>query len=340
LRNKEIKTAKPDSIYRILCLGDSWTFGWGVNVEESWPMQLETFLKNKEYKHIEIINCGRPGQYTTTHKKYLAELIPKLQPDLILLGVLQLDDLAQLYEHTYFSKNNQKETPEKSGSFESVKKLLSTFVFNSFSQYIRIFKPKNIKPHANEAIDIKKEWAQTSEKLIQQFNSLQQLRFSTFPDTVKTLFKSGNLNAALLDIYINYPDRLTIFNNPTNPATIYAFKQMNKDVEEMKQLCDNNKVKLIFLNLPMNDFVGHQVTRMSSDILTAFWVQENKIDSMYHSIAKKNNLPYLELTKSFIQLKDKNAYFFQFDGHPNKFGYKFVSETIGNYLIESDFNKK
>lgn len=156
LRNKEIKTAKPDSIYRILCLGDSWTFGWGVNVEESWPMQLETFLKNKEYKHIEIINCGRPGQYTTTHKKYLAELIPKLQPDLILLGVLQLDDLAQLYEHTYFSKNNQKKTPEKSGSFESVKKLLSTFVFNSFSQYIRIFKPKNIKPHANEAIDIKK----------------------------------------------------------------------------------------------------------------------------------------------------------------------------------------
>ena len=65
--------------YRILCFGDSWTFGWGVNVENSWPRKLEKYLLANGYENIEVINCGRGGQYTSTYKKYMAKALPLLK---------------------------------------------------------------------------------------------------------------------------------------------------------------------------------------------------------------------------------------------------------------------
>ena len=65
LRDRELNIEK-DNKYRILCFGDSWTFGWGVNIENSWPKQLEGYLHKIGYNNVEVINCGQGGQYTTT----------------------------------------------------------------------------------------------------------------------------------------------------------------------------------------------------------------------------------------------------------------------------------
>ncbi len=51
LRDREIRIAKGDK-YSILCFGDSYTFGWGVNVENSWPRKLEKYLLANGYENI------------------------------------------------------------------------------------------------------------------------------------------------------------------------------------------------------------------------------------------------------------------------------------------------
>ena len=61
LRNKEFELHK--SKFRILCFGDSWTYGWGVNVENAWPAKLESFLNSNGYD-VEVINCGQAVSYT------------------------------------------------------------------------------------------------------------------------------------------------------------------------------------------------------------------------------------------------------------------------------------
>ncbi|HAO46891.1 MAG TPA: hypothetical protein PLZ45_08090, partial [Ferruginibacter sp.] len=100
LRNAEIDIDKKEN-FRILCVGDSWTFGWGVNIENSWPASLERYLKENGISHVQVINAGKPGMYSRSYKTALRKMIPALKPDLVILGMLQLDDLAQSYEEAH-----------------------------------------------------------------------------------------------------------------------------------------------------------------------------------------------------------------------------------------------
>lgn len=327
LRNKEISAEKGKGIYRILCFGDSWTFGWGVDVENSWPMQLENFLHSLGYSNIEVINCGQGGQFTSTYKKHMSQALPLLKPDLVLVGILQLDDLAQLFETNFILKNN-----DKPSIFDNIKHITKALIKASFCNYIALIN----KGKKEQIIAIKENWQASSTNQIQGFSKIQKLRFHSLPDTVKALFRTGNLNPGLLNYYINFPDREAIFNNPDNPATVFAFNEMNNDIKEMKRICEENKTKLIFINLPTNDFTGHRVVKNSADILQPFFMKNNKIDSLYQHIAFKNGIQYMQLTERFIELDDKNDYFFKFDGHPNKKGYEEIAKYIGTQLINNN----
>lgn len=342
LRNREISIAKKPGAYRILCVGDSWTYGWGVDIAQSWPMQLETYLHEHGHPEAEVINCGKPGQFTTSYKSGLQAMLPLLKPDLVILGVLQLDDLAQLYEHHYFEQKQQSAPPRQQDEHtlhSTLSGFLHNFLHASFGHYAELLNPVVKAERKKEEIDIRKEWAQSANQQIQQFNYLQKLRFSTFPDTVQQLFRSGDLNASLLDIYIHYPDRLSIFNNPDNPATRFAAGEMNKDIKAIHSLCDSFHAQLLMANLPINDFTGHYVERTASDILLPFWVDNNTVDAQYQRIASDNGVPYLQLTDAFLELPDKHGYFFRFDGHPNARGYRVIATHIGDQLLQKMLKK-
>lgn len=336
LRDREIEIDKGDK-YRILCFGDSWTFGWGVNVENSWPKKLEEFLKKKGYDYIEVINCGRGGQYTSSYKKYLGKAVPLLKPDLVLVGVLQSDDLAQLYENNFNNENNFNKLSLISKLSKvtiqqlilKIKFSLKTFLKESFKHFLLL-----IKSTHSEIVEVKSNWRSSAISMINSFNRLQTLRFNTFDGSAKELFKTGNLNPGLLNYYINFPDRHLIFNDPMNNATLFAITEMKKDFEDMQSICKENSTGLIFINLPINYFTGHEVTRIPIDYyINDYLYYNNKIDSIYRSIAGHVNIPYLELTNRFKQLADKSAYFFKYDGHPNEKGYKEIANGIGKYLI-------
>jgi hypothetical protein len=54
---------KKPNVFRIMTLGDSFTFGDSVNTEDSWPEQLETILNQPtqklcDFDQIEVLNLG------------------------------------------------------------------------------------------------------------------------------------------------------------------------------------------------------------------------------------------------------------------------------------------
>jgi lysophospholipase L1-like esterase len=75
---------KPSDTIRILFLGDSFVFGWGVNDNETLPAQLEKTLTENGY-HVEIINAG-VYSYDTAHYYRWNRRFAALKPDLTILG--------------------------------------------------------------------------------------------------------------------------------------------------------------------------------------------------------------------------------------------------------------
>jgi lysophospholipase L1-like esterase len=93
LRGAELPAAKPAGTRRILALGDSFTFGDAVQIDETWPSQLVLRLNGGVARHYEVVNAG-VGGYGTAHAILLSSiLVPPVQPDLVVLGFSVVNDI-------------------------------------------------------------------------------------------------------------------------------------------------------------------------------------------------------------------------------------------------------
>jgi lysophospholipase L1-like esterase len=87
LRNKEFSLEKPKSSFRIVCLGNSNTFGWKQSEQDAYPLQLQQlFDQNLPGQKIEFINAGITGYSSYQGKNFLREDILGFKPDLILIN--------------------------------------------------------------------------------------------------------------------------------------------------------------------------------------------------------------------------------------------------------------
>jgi len=77
---------------RIVAVGDSFTFGIGVELEDTYVKQLESTLRKADH-NIEVLNLG-VGSYNFWHYlEVLDNRVVNLAPDLVLIG-FYLDDLS------------------------------------------------------------------------------------------------------------------------------------------------------------------------------------------------------------------------------------------------------
>lgn len=88
----EYSPTKDAKVFRIITLGDSFTFGQHVNTAENWTEQLEDMLNNtlhcSEYQKFEVINLGMSGydlEYSYHRYKVRGQ---KYHPDLVIWFII------------------------------------------------------------------------------------------------------------------------------------------------------------------------------------------------------------------------------------------------------------
>ena len=91
-RGGEHPVQKPSDTVRILGLGDSFTFGWGLNLEHTFLHVLEEKLNLNYGGAIEVLNFGLPGGSTTSEVELFKTKAARFAPDLILLTFTNNDD--------------------------------------------------------------------------------------------------------------------------------------------------------------------------------------------------------------------------------------------------------
>lgn len=83
-RGKEL--SGDSSLFRIVCLGGSTTYGTGVDdYRQSYPYLLEGHLKELGLNQVEVINAGVPGYGSLEILLNYQLLISELKPDLIII---------------------------------------------------------------------------------------------------------------------------------------------------------------------------------------------------------------------------------------------------------------
>ena len=86
-RGPQISIPKATNCFRILVLGDSFTFGQGVAESDIYTSLLEEELSAKfQRKKIEVVNLGVMGSSAIDQIKLLKNLGSLLQPNLLLIG--------------------------------------------------------------------------------------------------------------------------------------------------------------------------------------------------------------------------------------------------------------
>lgn len=79
---------KAPGTFRVLCIGDSTTFGLGVPEPATWVRRVESDLNKTapQGSRIEFVNAGVPAYNTRDELALYRALADRLRPDLVLLG--------------------------------------------------------------------------------------------------------------------------------------------------------------------------------------------------------------------------------------------------------------
>jgi lysophospholipase L1-like esterase len=97
-RSRHETIARPEGGWRVLALGDSFTWGQGVaDSDSTWPVMLERILVERgPGVGVEVVNMGRRGFTTANEAELLRRLGWQFNPDLVVIQFLPNDALPSL----------------------------------------------------------------------------------------------------------------------------------------------------------------------------------------------------------------------------------------------------
>lgn len=89
---EELGHDKPPGQKRVVCIGDSFTLGWGIPVEDTWVRRLEAPLRG-DGSDVRTLNCGGAGAIVVDEYQWgLEHRFGLFQPDMVIVSVC-LNDL-------------------------------------------------------------------------------------------------------------------------------------------------------------------------------------------------------------------------------------------------------
>ncbi|MDD5255175.1 MAG: SGNH/GDSL hydrolase family protein [Candidatus Omnitrophica bacterium] len=139
-RDREFSPEKEAGVFRIVCMGDSVTFGWPVPIDETYPNILERFMRERfAGRKIEVINAGVPGYTSFQGLMLLEKKVLGYRPDLLIV-YYGINDKAGAYRQ-------DKEAPRAPRWLADAENFLYRFQFYKFFNRVALrlrYPPGNI----------------------------------------------------------------------------------------------------------------------------------------------------------------------------------------------------
>jgi lysophospholipase L1-like esterase len=190
-REVEFQKEKPPSVFRIICLGDSWTFGANIGQEQAYPQQLSRLLRHEfPDAAFEVLNLGVLGYSSFQGLELLKLTALDLNPDLLVIAFAMNDASMAGYRDKDMPNYKENKTAvqgiihfiDKSETYQLLKYIALRIKHNpkTISQQLRAVQDSAKKP--DEAVNYEKQepWVRVSpqdyRKNIMQMISLAKSR--------------------------------------------------------------------------------------------------------------------------------------------------------------------
>lgn len=313
-RGEDVNVNKNNQTYRIICLGASPTFGWGVESSNTYPFILEQKLKRDNlFKNIEVINAGQIG-YTSYQGIILLErYLLRFSPDLITVSYVLNDiDRYKFYKNTGVS---DKELIPGNSFAVKIKNIISKSRFYLvFKRIIRMAVNKNIKLSAGM---FKKQFELAKVRVSPDDykKNLEKIIDICRIHNVKIIFIKMPINLSLPHLTDNENDILKRGDNLSKVYYNLACKyEKNKDYENAHIFFKKAKDYIVFECV--QDGVDYQKTM--------------------GEIAYKYNIPMADAAKIFsFEKASKKLFNIPYDLiHPNSEGHRIIAEAIYKEVVD------
>jgi lysophospholipase L1-like esterase len=328
-RDREFSLEK-SAAFRVEAIGDSFTYGWGVNLDDSWPKVMEADLR-KRGVDVEIANLGSPGASPVEYADIAEKAVPLLKPDLLVVAILQGDDLEQL-------RQKAKTVREKPTLRKSVGLLTTRLVHRLYPNFSDLLRNLGSK---DETQNVSETWRHQAQQILSNFNDDERDRYGRMDAEVRRAFEGGGLNPWVVHSAIKHPDYWMQTFDINQPEVQKLIDEMANQLRRIKKAADQYQAKVLVVSIPMGIYVNHEAFDREKHfgfLLDKAMLASDSQDRAIEMAAEKAGLPFFSKTDQFRKHEDA-PFFFKLDGHLDVAGHRFYADQL-TPIIAAELGKE
>lgn len=303
LRNME-EIDENEDVFRVLVIGDSFTYGLYVHNQETYPARLEEYLNANLRTEVQVLNAGVPGYTISDELDYLKDKGLALAPDLVVLGIYT-NDIFDLYP--------------------PVRELFGRDVVLQTTQPLM-------------AVDEEPQWVAFLRENVALYTLLRNLRQQYQDSQVENAV--NRVTPIIEGLEERYRD-LT-FNNPDSPEYAYEWAEYARLLEEMARLLEEQDIPFAMILFPdlaqLPDRGGlstHPQTvlaELAADRDIPF-LDMLPVYREYGDIQSLYLMHYNKKAEVDPNAPDAAVAPYMGDGHPSPHGHLLAARTLADMLI-------
>ncbi len=314
LRGDEIPPKKP-GVFRILVLGDSYVYGWGVNFEDTWCERLNHMFRDAG-RTIEVINGGMLGNGPIEYAQRAEYLIPALRPDLVLVSILQGSDIM--------------ETPTEMSLHPNLSILVKDWKYRTPPATAAKLTIETRESTRKDAIG-------SAMDIFQRMTPEQRQRFDHLDDTVKRSFHDGLLNSGMIEGATKWPHWYVQLTENDPYRTENKTKALAAMFLRIRRIAGRHEGRTCSVLMPEGPFVNRDALanwgRIGFDMAPELYGNE-ETKRLIEASSKKAGIGFLDLAPAFLENGDKTGLFFVLDTHMTPTGHMLVAQTLFTLLAK------
>ncbi|MGV3505157.1 MAG: hypothetical protein ACO1O1_15715 [Adhaeribacter sp.] len=319
-RDRDYPLDKQDR-YRILVLGSSFTFGWGVPLADTWVKQLETALQHTN-PQVEVLNLGRIGASPEAYRDIAQKAIPLLQPDLVVVSLLQGTEWQ-----SELIAQPLKQVP--ASRFLSLHHYLDILRVNTYPNLLRLFR------ESGRQVQIQPLWQAQAGDMLRRLRPRQQQRLAALPAVVQSRFQQGMLNPDLVYTYLQHPDLFLQLERASPAQKTRALQRVAGYLDQIRQLAASHQAPTLLLQVPNKFYLCPQAMREHQSLgveTDTSLVRRNTPDSLVQVLARRTGLPLLNPVPALRPSCASQRLFYRYDSHLTPLGHQRYAAEAGKLL--------